>query len=366
MPVRSGARESTVPVRDMRKPPVYPSPVVQAGESQVDESVSRAMETARLLLENVEQVVVGKREEIALVLSALVSGGHVLLEDVPGTAKTVLARAIAHTIDGARFSRIQCTPDLQPSDVTGLAIYDQRTRDFEFRPGPVFANIVLVDEINRAMPKTQSALLEAMAERQVTSDGVTRPLESPFLVIATENPIEQEGTFPLPEAQLDRFTLRSRLGYPGRDDEIGVVLRQRHGHPLDALEPRVSADDVAELLRATEDVYVDRLLVDWTVDLVRATRVVDGVAVGASVRGSIMLEHTSRAWALLHGRDHVVPEDVDALFLSVLGHRLILTASYVAESRALTRDEALATIKERCLEIAPPPAPGWDADGSRP
>jgi MoxR-like ATPase len=339
--------------------------VVRAGESQVDESLSSAQETGRLLLENIEQVVVGKREEIALVLSALASGGHVLLEDVPGTAKTVLARSIAQSIEGGRFSRIQCTPDLQPTDVTGLAIYDQRTRDFEFRPGPIFANIVLVDEINRAMPKTQSALLEAMAERQVTSDGVTRPLTSPFLVIATENPIEQEGTFPLPEAQLDRFTLRSQLGYPGRDDEIGVVLAQRHGHPLHALEPRVSAADVAELLRAIEDVYVDRLLVDWTVDLVRATRVVDGVAVGASVRGSLMLERTARAWALLHGRDHVVPEDVDALFLPVLGHRVLLTASYIAETRALARDEALAAIKERCLEIAPPPAPDWDADGRR-
>ncbi len=340
--------------------------VVQADESQLGEGVARARETGRLRLENVEQVVVGKRDEIALVLSALAAGGHVLLEDVPGTAKTVPARAIARTIDGAHFSRLQCTPDLQPTDVTGLAIYDQRTRDFEFRPGPIFASIVLVDEINRAMPKTQSALLEAMAERQVTSDGVTRPLPSPFLVIATENPIEQEGTFPLPEAQLDRFTLRSRLGYPGREDEIGVVLGPRHGPPLEALEARVSADDVVDLMRAVEDVYVDRILVDWTVDLVRATRVVDGVAVGASVRGSLMLEHTARAWALLHGRDHVVPEDVAALFLPVLGHRRLLTASYIAESRALPRDEALATIKERCLQVAPPPAPGWDADATRP
>ena len=229
-------------------------------------------ETARRLLANVEQVVIGKHEEIALVLSAIASGGHVLLEDVPGTAKTILARSIAQSIDGAKFARIQCTPDLQPTDVTGLAIYNQKTRDFEFRPGPIFANIVLVDEINRAMPKTQSALLEAMAERQVTSDGVTRALPSPFLVIATENPIEQEGTFPLPEAQLDRFTLRSQLGYPDRGDEVEIVLAQRHGHPLATLGPCVSADDVGLLQRAVEDVYVDELILGWTVDLVRATR----------------------------------------------------------------------------------------------
>ena len=196
--------------------------------------------TSDRLLANIERVVLGKHEEIALVLAALAADGHVLLEDVPGTAKTILARSIAQTIDGASFTRIQCTPDLQPTDVTGLSIYDQQTRTFEFRPGPIFANIVLVDEINRAMPKTQSALLEAMAEHQVTVDGVTRPLPSPFLVIATENPIEQEGTFPLPEAQLDRFALRSALGYPDEEEEIEIVLAQRHGHPLAALEPLVS------------------------------------------------------------------------------------------------------------------------------
>ena len=189
-------------------------------------------QVAERLTENVERVVVGKHDEIVLVLAALISGGHVLLEDVPGTAKTILARAIAQTIEGASFARIQCTPDLQPTDVTGLSIFDQKTREFTFRPGPIFATIVLVDEINRAMPRTQSALLEAMAERQVTVDGVTRTLPEPFLVIATENPIEHEGTFPLPEAQLDRFALRSALGYPSRDDEVSIVLSQRHGHPL--------------------------------------------------------------------------------------------------------------------------------------
>jgi MoxR-like ATPase len=336
--------------------------VVRADESAVRGDPQPVAETARLLVSNVERVVLGKHEEIALVVSSLASGGHVLLEDVPGTAKTILARSIAQTVEGATFSRIQCTPDLQPTDVTGLAIYNQKSRDFEFRPGPIFANVVLVDEINRAMPKTQSALLEAMAEHQVTTDGVTRELPDPFLVIATENPIEQEGTFPLPEAQLDRFTLRSRLGYPGREEEIGIVMAQRHGHPLTTLEPCVSADDVRRLQRAVEDVYVDQLVVDWTVDLVRATREVDGVAVGASVRGSLMLERTARAWALLQGRDHVTPEDVERLFLPVLGHRFLLTASYVAETRGVGRDEALRQIRARCLELAPAPAPAWNVD----
>src|SRR4051794_28947414 len=199
------------------------------------------------LLANVERVVLGKHEEIALVLAALAAEGHVLLEDVPGTAKTILARSIAQTIDGATFARIQCTPDLQPTDVTGLSIYDQRTREFEFRPGPVFANVVLVDEINRAMPKTQSALLEAMAETQVTVDGETRVLERPFLVLATENPIEQAGTFPLPEAQLDRFFLRCSLGYPGPEAELRIVREQRNGHPLATLRPVVDLEDVAAL-----------------------------------------------------------------------------------------------------------------------
>ena len=335
--------------------------MVQARAPEPAHDLDAVQETSRRLLENVERVVVGKHEEIALVLSALISGGHVLLEDVPGTAKTMLARSLAHTIEGAGFARLQCTPDLQPTDVTGLSIFNQKTREFEFRAGPVFANVVLVDEINRAMPRTQSALLEAMAERQVTVDGVTRRLPAPFLVIATENPIDQEGTFPLPEAQLDRFALRAGLGYPLEEDEVAIVVAQRHGHPIEALEPVVSADDVRVLQRAVEDVYVDDLLLRWTVELVRATRTAEGVAIGASVRGSLTLERTARAWALLHGRDHVVPEDVERLFLPVLGHRLILTASFIAETRSLGRTDALEVIRTRCLELAPPPAPNWDA-----
>jgi MoxR-like ATPase len=334
--------------------------VVQARRPEPAESTAAAAEPARRLVANVERVVVGKPDEVALVVAAFISGGHVLLEDVPGTAKTILARALAQSIDGATFSRIQCTPDLQPTDITGLSIYNQKSREFEFRQGPVFANVVLVDEVNRAMPRTQSALLEAMAERQVTVDGSARALPEPFLVIATENPIEQEGTFPLPEAQLDRFALQTGLGYPSEDDEVSIVVAQRHGHPLAALGPVISADEVRALQRAVEDVYTDELILRWTVELVRATRRVEGVAVGASVRGSLTLERTARAWALLHGRAHVVPEDIELLFLPVLGHRLLLTASFLAETRALGRDEALGRIRSRCLELVPPPAPDWD------
>src|SRR5881398_3371395 len=240
-------------------------------------------------LENIETVVHGKHEEIKLVLAALVCGGHVLFEDVPGTAKTVLARAIAQSIEGATPSRIQCTPDLQPTDVTGLSIFNQKERDFEFRPGPIFANVVLVDEINRAMPKTQSALLEAMAEQQVTVDGVTRLLATPFLVMATQNPIEYEGTFPLPEAQLDRFFVRTTLGYPDAEDENRIVEEQLGSHPLTRLEASVDVGDIAVMAAAVQEVFVHEAVGRWIVDLVRATRTLELVAIGSSVRGSLAL-----------------------------------------------------------------------------
>src|SRR5947209_5424265 len=236
------------------------------------ESLARPAETAERFVANIETVVHDKREEIQLVLAAMFAGGHVLFEDVPGTAKTGLARAIAQSIDGATTTRIQCTPDLQPTDVTGLSVFNQKDRDFEFRPGPIFANVVLVDEINRAMPKTQSALLEAMAEQQVTVDGHTRELDDPFLLLATENPIEYEGTFPLPEAQLDRFLLKTALGYPGVDDEVQILVEQRYGHPLGQLETVVSVSEVMVLRRAVQSIYVDPLLQRWIVELVRGTR----------------------------------------------------------------------------------------------
>jgi MoxR-like ATPase len=313
------------------------------------------------LRRNVDTVVLGKDDTVTLVIAALACGGHVLLEDVPGTAKTVLARAIAGSIEGAGTNRIQCTPDLQPTDITGLSIWNPQSRAFEFRPGPVFANVVVVDEINRALPKAQSALLEAMAERQVTVDGVTRRLPVPFLLIATENPIEQDGTFPLPEAQLDRFFLRTSLGYPNAEDEVRILEDQLHAHPLSRLRSVVKLEELDVLSTAVENVYVDPLLKRWIVDLVRATRSLDLVQVGASVRGSLALERAARAWALLHGRHFAVPKDVEQLFAPVIGHRLVLAPELVVEED-LSRDEAVRRVYEACLERAHRPEPEWGAE----
>jgi MoxR-like ATPase len=330
-----------------------------AERTTAGDAFAAAVDVAERLRANVETVVYGKSEEIRLVIAALACEGHVLLEDVPGTAKTVLARSVAGSIEDAVASRIQCTPDLQPTDVTGLSVWDPRTREFEFRPGPIFANVVLVDEINRALPKAQSALLEGMAERQVTVDGVTRPLPDPFLLLATENTIEMEGTFPLPEAQLDRFFLRTSLGYPTADEEVQILDEQLRSHPLTRLGPVIRSADVKALAAAVEDVYVDPLLKRWIVDLVRATRTLDLVRVGSSVRGSLALERAARAWALGHGREYVLPADVERLFEPVIMHRLVLSEEAIFGERE-DREALSRGVWDACLERAPRPEPEWD------
>jgi MoxR-like ATPase len=281
---------------------------------------------ARTIAENVEQVIVGKHDVVQLTIVALLCEGHLLIEDVPGTGKTMLAKSIARSL-GCSFRRIQFTPDMLPSDITGVSVFNQKTREFEFRPGPVMAQIVLTDEINRATPKTQSALLEAMEERQITVDGVTYPMDQPFLVLATQNPIEYEGTFPLPEAQLDRFMLRVNLGYPGDKDEITMLDRQRHSHPITRITQVVSADELIEAQRNIRDIYMDDLVKEYIVRLVKATRKHPDVYLGASPRGSIALYRTAQARAAVLGRDYVQPDDIKALAMVTLAHRLIISPS---------------------------------------
>ncbi|HEV8602423.1 MAG TPA: MoxR family ATPase [Gaiellaceae bacterium] len=279
---------------------------------------------AEQILAEVERAVVGKREALELVLLGILADGHVLIEDFPGLAKTLIARAFAR-VTGLSFARIQFTPDLMPADVTGSSIYNQRQADFEFRPGPVFANLLLADEINRAPPKTQAALLEAMQERQVTIEGKTHLLEPPFLVLATQNPIEYEGTYPLPEAQLDRFLLRIGVGYPSRDHEWEVLARRLEREQDEVeLEPMVERTTLLEMQRAVELVHVEETLGYYMVDLVSATRTAPGVQVGASPRGSLALLKLSRCRAALSGRDYVTPDDVKAVAVPALAHRLAL------------------------------------------
>ncbi|HVM17582.1 MAG TPA: MoxR family ATPase [Gaiellaceae bacterium] len=286
--------------------------------------VEQVARTAERILDEVERAVVGKREQLELVLVGLLADGHVLLEDFPGLAKTLIARSFAQACD-MRFARIQFTPDLMPSDVTGSSIFDQRRADFEFRPGPIFTNLLLGDEINRAPPKTQAALLEAMQERQVTIEGTTHPLERPFLVIATQNPIEYEGTYPLPEAQLDRFVLRTGIGYPSREDEWRVLeLRMERAADDVELSPVVDREGLLRLQAAVEDVYVAESLGLYIVDVVAATRESPRVHVGSSPRGALALLKLARCRAAVRGRDYVVPEDVKALAVPALAHRLML------------------------------------------
>jgi MoxR-like ATPase len=276
------------------------------------------------LQRNVEGVIIGKRREIFATIIGLLCQGHILIEDVPGLGKTMLAKAIARSI-GSNFSRIQFTPDMLPSDVTGISIFNQKTLSFEFRPGPLMAQIVLADEINRATPKTQSALLEAMEERQITVDGTTYQLQKPFLVLATQNPIEYEGTFPLPEAQLDRFLLRIRMGYPAPPEEITMLEAQQFDHPLDRLAQVVTVEQLTQAQEEIKAVYVDRQVKQYIVDLVNATRNHESVYLGASPRGSLALFRSSQARAALSGRDHVLPDDVKELAVATLAHRVIVS-----------------------------------------
>ena len=287
--------------------------------------IKAVQEAGQRVRENVARVIVGKESVVELMLVALFCEGHVLIEDVPGIGKTTLAKALARSL-GCTFRRIQFTPDLLPSDITGVSVYNQATREFEFRPGPIFAQVILADEINRAGPRTQSALLEAMQERQVTVDGVTRVLTPPFLVLATQNPIELEGTFPLPEAQLDRFLLRLSLGYPDPDEERAILRRFQRKDPLAELQPVLSAEQVLSLAAQCRQVYVHEAVEDYMIALARATRASDALTLGASPRATLALYRTSQALAALHGRNFVLPDDVQRLIEPVLGHRLIPSA----------------------------------------
>jgi MoxR-like ATPase len=295
---------------------------------------------------NVEKVIFGKHQEVELALVALVCRGHILLEDVPGTGKTVLAKAIARSL-GCSFRRIQFTPDLLPSDVTGVSIFNQRTSTFEFRAGPIMSQIVLADEINRATPKTQSALLESMEEHQVTVDGVTYQLPEPFLVMATQNPIEYEGTFPLPEAQLDRFFIRLQLGYPTAREEVAILDAQRVIHPLETIEQVLSAEELLQAQGAARDIHIADQVKAYVVAVVNATRSHPDVYLGASPRGSLALARASQALALLQGRDFVLPDDVKRLAAPTLAHRLIL------QPQARLKDLAATTVIAEVLASVP-------------
>ena len=302
----------------------------------------------RRVIENVENVIVGKRDAVRLAFVALLCEGHVLMEDVPGVAKTMLARALARSI-GCSFARVQCTPDLLPSDITGISVFNQKVIDFEFKPGPVFNQVLLADEINRATPRAQSALLECMAERQVTADGQTYPLVRPFMVLATQNPIEHEGTFPLPEAQLDRFLIKMSIGYPSFTDENSMLERLRLGHPIEDLQPVVTSDQLIEAQTAVREVFIHEKVREYIVRLVQATRHSTDLALGASPRASIALYRTAQAVAALESRNYAAPDDVKYVVESVLSHRVIVAPE------ARLRGHGAAEIIEALVQSVPAP-----------
>jgi MoxR-like ATPase len=303
---------------------------------------------AQKLVANIEKVIIGKRQPITLTLVAVLCEGHVLLEDVPGVAKTMMARAFARSV-GCAFKRLQCTPDLLPTDVTGVSVFNPKTTEFEFRPGPIFAQIVLADEINRATPRTQSALLEAMAERRVTVDGQTYNLKPPFLIIATQNPIDHEGTFPLPEAQLDRFLIRLSIGYPGIEEEGKMLQRLQKSHPIDEIGAVASAAELIAAQDAVREVFMDDKVRKYVLDLVHATRQHEDVALGGSPRASIALFRTAQAHAAVNGRNFVLPDDVKKMVHAVLGHRIILKP----ESR-LRKLTPAAVLNEILMDVSVP------------
>jgi MoxR-like ATPase len=321
---------------------------VNKGASEIGPEISRVKPAADRLLNNVSQVIVGKKETAELVLAALLCEGHVLIEDVPGIGKTMLAKAVAKSL-GCSFKRIQSTPDLLPSDVTGIHYFNQKTSEFEFRPGPIMANIVLVDEINRATPRTQSCLLECMQEQQVTVDLETIPLPRPFLVIATQNPVELEGTFPLPEAQLDRFLLRVSLGYPSEVEEGAILSRFQQEKPLDNLTSVIDARELLELQKLCRQVYVDDSLRNYVVAITRATRSHQGIRLGASPRASLGLHLASQALAAIRGRNYVIPDDVKYLAVPALAHRLI------SKTEARLKGQSLETIVSEVVSTVPVP-----------
>lgn len=296
------------------------------------------------VIETIETAIVGKRQVVQSALAVLLSNGHLLIEDIPGVGKTTLAKALARSL-GLEFKRIQFTPDLLPSDVTGASIFNQKAGEFEFRRGPVFANVVLADEINRSTPKTQSALLECMEERQVTVDGVTYPLPQPFFVIATQNNIEMSGTYPLPEAQLDRFTARIAIGYPGRDDEMRILENQMHARPVDTIQPVMTAQDILQIQYDVRDIHVDPSLRQYILEIVAATRAHPAVSLGASPRGSLNLLYASQAIAAISGRSYVTPDDIKTMAVPVLAHRLMVRPEH--RIKGTTGDSCLAETLQR-------------------